>query len=412
MSFCYLIESRDLLNPFLEVYPLSKVYLDYAATTPAHPEVIQAMLPYFSEKYGNASSLHSFGQEARSAVEKARVIIAAFIKAAPDEVIFTSGGTESDNTAILGIAYANRERGDHIITSSIEHHAVIESCHFMEKRGFKVSYLPVDKYGMVNPDDVKKALTPRTILVTIMHASNEVGTIQPISEIGRITQAASVYFHTDAVQTFGHLPIDVSDLKVDLLSVSGHKLCAPKGIGILYIRKGTRLAPFMLGGGQEDGRRGSTYNTPGIVGLGKAVEIAKCDMEEESLRLSILRDRLIEGLQSQIDFVKLNGHPTKRLPNNVNISLAYVEGEAILLTLDFEGVCASTGSACSSESMEPSHVLTAMCIPAEESRCSIRFSLGKWTSQSDIDKVLEVLPRIMVKLRGMSPLYKKQANKK
>jgi cysteine desulfurase len=385
---------------------LSKVYLDYAATTPAHPEVIQAMLPYFGEKYGNASSLHSFGQEARSAIEKARSTIAGFINASPEEIIFTSGGTESDNSAILGTAYANREHGDHIITSAIEHHAVIEPCHFLEKRGFKVTYLPVDKYGMVDPIDVRKALTPGTILVTIMHASNEVGTIQPIAEIGRITRAAKVCFHTDAVQTFGHMPVDVKDLNVDLLSVSGHKLNGPKGIGILYIRKGTRLSPFMLGGGQEEGRRGSTYNTPGIVGLGKAVEIAEQEMEEEGKRLSALRDQLIKGLQSKIDLVKLNGHLVYRLPNNINVSLAYVEGEATLLSLDFEGICASTGSACSSESLEPSHVLTAMCVPAEEARCSIRFSLGKWTSQSDIDKVLEVLPRIIMKLRNMSPLYK------
>jgi cysteine desulfurase len=391
---------------------LSKVYLDYAATTPAHPEVIQDMLPYFGEKYGNASSLHSFGQEARTAIEKARATIAAFINAAPEEVIFTSGGTESDNSAILGIAYANQERGDHIITSSIEHHAVIEPCHYLERNGFKLTILPVDQYGLVDPQEVKKAITPDTLLVSVMHASNEVGTIQPIAEIGRTTREAGVYFHTDAVQTFGHLPIDVRELNVDLLSVSGHKLCGPKGIGILFIRKGTRLAPFMLGGGQEDGRRGSTYNTPGIVGLGKAVEIAKRDMAEETQRLTSFRDQLIAGLQNKIDLVKLNGHPTQRLPNNVNISLAYVEGEATLLTLDFEGICASTGSACSSESMEPSHVLTAMCIPAEESRCSIRFSLGKWTSQSDIDKVLEVLPRIMVKLRSMSPLYKNLSNKK
>jgi cysteine desulfurase len=391
---------------------LSKVYLDYAATTPVHPEVIQTMLPYFGEKFGNASSLHSFGQEARSAIEKARSTIAAFINASPEEIIFTSGVTESDNSGILGTAYANREHGDHIITSAIEHHAVIEPCHFLEKRGFKVTYLPVDRYGMVNPNDVRKALTPGTILVTVMHASNEVGTIQPISEIGRITRAAKVYFHTDAVQTFGHVPVDVKDLNVDLLSVSGHKLNGPKGIGILYIRKGTRLSPFMLGGGQEEGRRGSTYNTPGIVGLGKAVEIAEQEMEEEGKRLAALRDQLIEGLQSKIDLVKLNGHPVYRLPNNVNISLAYVEGEATLLSLDFEGICASTGSACSSESLEPSHVLTAMCVPAEEARCSIRFSLGKWTSQSDIDKVLEVLPRIINKLRNMSPLYKNLAHKK
>ena len=333
---------------------MPKVYLDYAATTPVHPEVIQAMLPYFGEKYGNASSLHSIGQEARSAVEKSRTNIAGFINASPEEIIFTSGGTESDNSAILGIAYANKERGYHIITSSIEHHAVIEPCHFLEKHGYKVTYLPVDKYGMVNPEDVKRAITPRTILVTIMHASNEVGTIQPIAEIGNIAREAGVYFHTDAVQAFGHLPIDVRQLNVDLLSVSGHKLYGPKGIGLLYIRKGTHLAPFMLGGGQEDGRRGSTYNTPGIVGLGKAVEIAEREMDEEGRRLSGLRDRLIAGLQSQIDLVKLNGHPTQRLPNNVNISLAYVEGEATLLSLDYEGICASTGSACSSESMEPS----------------------------------------------------------
>ena len=390
---------------------MSNIYLDYAATTPVHPEVLQVMLPYFGEKYGNASSLHSFGQEARLAVEKTRKTAAAFINAAPEEVIFTSGGTESDNSAVLGIALANQERGNHIITSSIEHHAVIEPCRFLEKRGFKVTYLPVDQDGMVNPEDVKKALTSRTILVTIMHASNEVGTIQPIAEIGKCTREAGVYFHTDAVQTFGHLPIDVRELNVDLLSVSGHKLYGPKGIGVLYIKKGTRLVPFMLGGGQEDGRRGSTYNTPGIAGLGKAIEIAQREMGEEAGRLSALRDQLIAGLQSKIAFVKLNGHPVKRLPNNVNLSLAYVEGEATLLSLDFQGICASTGSACSSGSMEPSHVLMAMNVPVEEARCSIRFSLGKWTTQSDIEKVLQVLPRIINKLREMSPLYKKAATK-
>ena len=390
---------------------MSNIYLDYAATTPVHPEVLQVMLPYFGEKYGNASSLHSFGQEARLAVEKTRKTAAAFINAAPEEVIFTSGGTESDNSAVLGIALANQERGNHIITSSIEHHAVIEPCRFLEKRGFKVTYLPVDQDGMVNPEDVKKALTSRTILVTIMHASNEVGTIQPIAEIGKCTREAGVYFHTDAVQTFGHLPIDVRELNVDLLSVSGHKLYGPKGIGVLYIKKGTRLVPFMLGGGQEDGRRGSTYNTPGIAGLGKAIEIAQREMGEEAGRLSALRDQLIAGLQSKIALVKLNGHRVKRLPNNVNLSLAYVEGEATLLSLDFQGICASTGSACSSGSMEPSHVLTAMNVPVEEARCSIRFSLGKWTTQSDIEKVLQVLPRIINKLREMSPLYKKAATK-
>jgi cysteine desulfurase len=390
---------------------LPKIYLDYAATSPVHPDVFQAMLPYFGEIYGNASSLHSMGQESRKAVENARQITAGFINAHPEEIIFTSGGTESDNSAILGVAYANQDKGNHIITSSIEHHAILEPCHFLEKCGFNVTYLPVDRYGMVNPDDVKHAITSRTILVTIMHASNEVGTIQPIAQIGRITREAGIYFHTDAVQTFGHLPIDVKELNIDLLSVSGHKLYGPKGIGALYIKKGTKLVPFLMGGGQEDGRRGSTYNTPGIVGLGKAVEIARMEMGDEARVLSGLRDQLIDGLRSQIDLLKINGHPSERLPNNVNISLAYVEGEATLLTLDYEGICASTGSACSSENSEPSHVLTAMCIPPEEARCSIRFTLGKWTSRRDIERVLEVLPRIVSKLRAVSPLYKQASLK-
>jgi cysteine desulfurase len=385
---------------------MSRIYLDYAATTPAHPDVVKVMLPYFNDIFGNPSSIHSIGQEAKSAVDAARAWIAGFISARFEELVFTSGGTESDNFAIKGVAYALEGKGDHIITSSVEHHAVLEPCHFLEKKGFRVTYLPVDKYGMVDPDDVKKAITPKTILVSIMHASNEVGTIQPITEIGKITREAGVYFHTDAVQTLGHIPINVNELQVDLLSLSGHKLYGPKGVGALFVRKGTKIIPFMQGGGQEEGRRGSTYNVPGIVGLGKAIEIAQQEMDGEAQRLTVYRDRLIAGLLESIDNTRLNGHPRKRLPNNVNISIAFVEGEATLLSLDLAGICASTGSACSSESLEASHVLTAMQIPAEEARCSIRFSMGKWTEEADIERVLNILPKITSKLRAMSPLYK------
>jgi len=388
---------------------MQRIYLDYAATTPVHPEVVQAMVPYFTQYFGNPSSIHSCGQEARKGVEEARLKVADFIGARPEEVVFTSGGTESDNFALKGVAYANETKGNHIITNAAEHHAVLEPCHFLEKRGFKVTYLPVDQYGMVDPDSVRKAITSQTILVSVMHASNEVGTVQPIAEIGQITREAGVYLHTDAVQTVGHLPINVGELQVDLLSISGHKLYGPKGIGVLYIRKGTKITPFLQGGGQEEGRRGSTYNVPGIVGLGKAIEIARLDMGGEEIRLSDFRDRLIQGLLTKIEYTRLNGHPKKRLPNNVNVSLAFVEGEATLLSLDLEGICASTGSACTSESLEASHVLTAMKVPAEEARCSLRFSLGKWTTESDIEKVLDILPKIITKLRSMSPLYKAMA---
>jgi cysteine desulfurase len=385
---------------------MKRIYVDYAATTPVHPYVVKAMVPYFSEIYGNPSSIHSCGQEAKTAVEASRTKLARFIGAKTEEIVFTSGGTESDNFAIKGVAYANKSRGNHIIVSRIEHHAVLEPCHFLEKQGFKVSYLPVDKYGLVDPDEVKKAITPKTILVSIMHASNEVGTVQPIAEIGKITRDSGVYLHTDAVQTVGHLPVNTKELNVDLLSLSGHKLYGPKGIGAIFIRKGTRIVPFMHGGGQEDGRRGSTYNVPGIVGLGKAIEIAESEMGEEARRLTLFRDLLIKELSDKIEFTHLNGHPSQRLPNNINVSIDFVEGEATLLSLDFEGICASTGSACSSESLEPSHVLTAMQVPAEEARCSLRFSLGKWTSEDEIRIVIQVLPGIITKLRSMSPLYK------
>jgi cysteine desulfurase len=390
---------------------LNRIYMDYAATTPVHPEVTQAMLPYFSEYFGNASSIHSYGMEAQKGINKAREIIAGFIGARPEEIIFTSGGTESDNFAIKGVADSWKGKKNHIITSAIEHHAVLETCHYLEKKGFELTVLPVDKYGMVDPQDVKKAINSNTFLISIMHASNEVGTVQPISEIGNISREAGVYLHTDAVQTFGHLPIDVQEMNVDLLSISGHKLYGPKGIGVLYIRKGTKILPFMHGGGQEDGRRGGTYNTPAIVGLGKAVEIATKDMGQEGEVISSLRDRLINGLLSKVEFTKLNGHPTSRLPNNINVSMAFVEGEATLLSLDMAGISASTGSACSSESSEPSHVLSAMSVPAEEARCSMRFTLGKWTSQADIDALLNTLPGIISKLRDMSPLYKTKTKK-
>ena len=387
---------------------MRRIYLDYAATTPTHPEVVKAMLPYFTEAFGNPSSIYSYGQEAKGAVGEARVKIANLIGARDDEIVFTSGGTEADNFAIKGVAFANESKGNHIITSLIEHHAVIETYKFLEKRGFKVTYLPVDEYGLIDPGDVKKAITERTILVSVMYASNEMGTIEPVTEIGRITREAGIYFHTDAVQAVGHIPVDVNELGVNLLSMSAHKLYGPKGVGALYIRKGSKLTPFMHGGEQERRRRASTENVPGIAGFGQAAEIAHQEMNEEAERLTCLRDRLIKDLLKRIDHNRLNGHPTMRLPNNVNVSVDYVEGESILLNLDLEGICASTGSACSSSSLEPSHVLLAMGLSHEQAHGSLRFSLGKWTTEEEIERVLDALPRIVAKLRAMSPLLKNQ----
>ncbi len=386
---------------------MRRIYLDYAATTPMDPEVLKAMLPYFTDRFGNPSSIHSFGQEAKAAVEKAREEIASFLGAKQDEIIFTSGGSESDNFAIKGVAYANKHKGNHIITSSIEHHAVIKSCEFLEKMGFEVTYLPVSKDGLVDPEDVKKAITDKTILISIMHASNEIGTIQPIKEIGKIAREKKIYFHSDAVQTFGHIHINVDELNVDLLSVSAHKLCGPKGIGILYVRKGTKIVSFIHGGGQERKRRASTENVPAIVGFGKAVEIAKKTMDEEVKKLVILRDKLIKGILEKIDNVYLNGHPERRLPNNVNVSVESIEGESMLLSLDMEGIAASTGSACTSASLEASHVLLALGLSHELAHGSLRFTLGRYTEKEDINKVLEILPKIVKKLRSISPLWKK-----
>ena len=385
---------------------MGRIYLDYAATTPTHPEVVKAMLPHFTDSFGNPSSIYSYGQEAKGVIEEARTKVAELIGARDEEIVFTSGGTEADNFAIKGVAFANESRGNHIVTSPIEHHAVIETCKFLEGKGFSVTYLPVDEYGLVDPDDVRKAITDRTILISVMHANNEAGTIEPIAEIGKIAREAGIYFHTDAVQTVGHIPGDVNALRVDLLSISAHKLYGPKGVGALYIRKGTKLLPFIHGGEQERRRRGSTENVPGIVGFGKAVEIARREMTEEAERLTCLRDRLINGLLERIDHSRLNGHPVTRLPNNINISVDFVEGESMLLNLDLEGICASTGSACSSSSLEPSHVLLAMGLSHELAHGSLRFSLGKWTTEEEIEKVLDVLPGIVAKLRAMSPLLK------
>ena len=387
---------------------MKRIYLDHAATTPTRPEVVKAMLPYFADAFGNPSSIYSYGQEARGAVEEARTKVAELIGARSEEIIFTSGGTEADNYALKGVAYANERKGNHIITTSVEHHAVLEVCKFLERRGFRITYLPVDKYGLVDSDDVRKAITDKTILISVMHANNEVGTIEPVEEVGEIAKEAGVYFHTDAVQTLGHIPVNVDKLKVDLLAISAHKFYGPKGVGALYVRKGTKLVSFMHGGEQEKRRRAGTENVPAIVGLGKAVELAGQEMGKEAEQLAHLRDKLIKGLGDKIDHIRLNGHPTRRLPNNVNVSVDFVEGESLLLNLDLEGICASTGSACSSASLEPSHVLLALGLPPEQAHGSLRFTLGRENTEADVERVIEVLPEIVAKLRAMSPLMKTQ----
>jgi cysteine desulfurase len=385
---------------------MRRLYLDHAATTPTSSEVVKAMSPYFSDAFGNPSSIYSYGQEAKGAVEEARTRVAELIGARSEEIVFTSGGTEADNFALKGVAHANEHKGNHVITTSIEHHAVLETCKFLERSGFKITCLPVDKYGLVDPDDIKKAVTGKTILISVMHANNEVGTIEPVEEICEFAREAGICFHTDAVQTVGHIPVDVDTLGVDLLSVSGHKLYGPKGVGALYVRKGTRLVPLIHGGEHEKRHRAGTENVPGIVGLGKAAELAGQGMEKEMERLAYLRDRLIRGLLERVDHIRLNGHPIKRLPNNVNVSVDFVEGESMLLNLDLEGICASTGSACSSSSLEPSHVLLALGLPPEQAHGSLRFTLGRENTEEDIGRVLEVLPGIIAKLRAMSPLLK------
>ncbi len=381
---------------------MKRIYLDHAATTPTDLEVVAAMLPYFTDAFGNPSSIHSFGQEAKAAVEEARDRVASLIGAKSEEIVFTSGGTEADNFALMGVAYANEGKGNHIITTAIEHHAVLETCKYLERKGFEVTYLPVDSYGLVDPDDVRKAITHKTVLISVMHANNEVGTIEPVAEIGSIAQERGIPFHTDAVQTVGHIPVDVNNLGVDLLAISAHKLYGPKGVGALYIRKGTRMTPLLHGGEQERRRRAGTENVAAIVGLGKAAEIAKQKMASEAKRLIPLRDKLIQGLMGRMEHIRLNGHPTLRLPNNVNVSIEFVEGEAMLLNLDLEGIAASTGSACASGSLEPSHVLLALGLSQRLSLGSLRFTLGRDTCEEDIDRVIQVLPQIVARLRLIS----------
>lgn len=382
-----------------------RVYMDHAATTYTKQEVLDEMLPYFKEIYGNPSSVHSFGREARKAVDLARERTAAALNALPEEIYFTSGGTEADNWAIKGVAWANKERGNHIITTSIEHHAVLHTCQYLEKMGFEVTYLPVDSYGLVYPEQVKEAITDKTILISVMFANNEIGTIEPIKEIGQIAREYGIYFHTDAVQAIGQIPVDVKEMNIDLLSLSAHKFYGPKGVGALYVRKGVKLHPFIHGGAQERNRRAGTENLPGIVGLGKAIELAVSNLEESSKRLTAMRDRLISGVLNTIENVRLNGHPTKRLPGNANFSFEFIEGESLLLSLDMKGIAASSGSACTSGSLDPSHVLLAIGLPHEIAHGSLRLTLGDDNTDEDIDYVLEVLPDIVQRLREMSPLF-------
>jgi len=385
---------------------MKKIYLDNSATTKVSPEVLDAMLPYFTENYGNPSSLHSMGQEANVAVQAAREQVAKAIGADAGEIIFTSCGTEADNLAIVGTAFANKKKGDHIITSSVEHPAILRTCEYLEKEGFKVTYLPVDKYGMVSPESVEAAITPQTTLISVMAVNNEIGTIQPIREIGKIARDHKIYFHTDAVQGVGKIPIDVRADNIDMLSLAGHKIHAPKGVGALYVKKGTRIQALIHGGGQERNMKSGTENVPGIVGLGKACEVAIRDFDRNVAHMTKLRNKLIEGVL-KLDHVRLNGHPTIRSPNNVNVSFEFIEGESIVLFLDMAGIEASTGSACSSKNLKASHVLLACGMRPEEAHGSLRMTNCEFNMEEEIDYVLETLPGVVNRLRAMSPLYKK-----
>jgi len=384
---------------------MKRIYLDHNSTTPLHPEVLEAMLPYYKEAFGNPSTIYSFGQETRKATDEAREKVANLIGASPEEIIFTSGGTEADNLALKGVAAALEKKGKHIITSSIEHHAVLSALEYLEKRGYKISFLPVDKHGWLHPGQVEEAITSQTTLISVMHANNEVGTIEPISEIGEIARKAGIYFHTDAIQTIGKIKVNVDDLKVDLLSLSAHKFYGPKGVGALYVRKGTIIHPLIHGGYQERRRRAGTENVAGIVGLAKAAEIASKEMVQQSRRESNLRDRLEKMIKENINYYRMNGHPTRRLPNTLNVSFEFIEGESLILNLDLKGIAASTGSACTSGSLEPSHVLIAMGVAPEIAQGSIRFSLGRDNRKEDIDYTVKNLVEIVGRLREMSPLF-------
>ncbi len=385
------------------------IYFDHAATTAVKPEVVQEMLPYFTEKYGNASSIYSIGRESKKAIEEARDRVAQALGAQAKEIFFTGSGTEADNWAIKGVAYANKAKGNHIITTAIEHPAVLHTCQYLESEGFEVTYLPVDSNGLVTAEQVKNAIKPTTILISIMFANNEIGTIQPIPEIGKVAREKGIYFHTDAVQAVGNIAINVVDMNIDLLSMSGHKFYGPKGVGALYIRKGTKIISFMHGGHQERGRRASTENVPAVVGLGKAIELASRNLDAYNAKLIALRDRTIEEVMKRVPFVRLNGDRIKRLPGSVNFSFEFIEGESLLLLLDMKGIAASSGSACTSGSLDPSHVLLAIGLPHEIAHGSLRISFGDENTQEDVDYLLEVLPQIVQRLREMSPLYEAHA---
>lgn len=400
---------------------MNRVYLDYNATTPVEPDVLDAMLPYFSGEFGNAASIHTFGQKARAAVEAAREQVAALLGARPQEIFFTSGGTESDNHAIFGIVSSSlvsftsstsSTARPHVITSFTEHEAVLNACQALEKQDVDVTYLPVDQDGLIDLEHLRGALRPETVLITIMHANNELGTVQPIEEIGRIAKDADVYFHTDAVQSAGKIPIDVNKFQLDLLSISGHKLYAPKGIGALYIRGGTRLKQLLYGGHHQRGMRPGTENVAGIVGFGKAAEIARRSLANDAKRLSALRDQLEHGLLHRVPHSRINAGRALRTPSTANLVFPGVEGEALLIALDLKGLACSTGAACSSGAVEPSHVLTAIGLPPEDARASLRFSLGRHTTQADIDFALTVIPAAVAQLRELSPTYQKEATAK
>lgn len=381
------------------------IYFDNAATTRVRDEVLEAMMPYIQNGYGNPSSIYKLARESKIAIEKAREQVANAIGADSSEIYFTGSGTEADNWAIISMAENNRKKGNHIITSAIEHHAVLHSCEYLEKNGFEVTYLPVDEYGIVNTEDLKKAIRPETILITIMYANNEIGTIQPIKEISEIAKSNKIIFHTDAVQAFGHIPIDVKTDGMDMLTLSAHKIYGPKGVGALYVRKGVALRAFIHGGGQERMRRAGTENVAGIVGFGEAASIIVSEMEEEVKRITALRNMFIDGILETIPYCRLNGHRDKRLPGNANISFEFIEGESMLLMLDMKGIAASSGSACTSGSLDPSHVLLAIGLPHEKAHGSLRVTMGIYNTEEQVKTLIEALPPIVQRLRDMSPLY-------
>jgi len=384
---------------------MKNVYMDYSATTYVKPEVLEEMLPYFTEKFGNPSSFYGISRVTKMAIDKAREQVAKALNCSPNEVYFTGGGSEADNWAIKGIASAHKNKGNHIITTKVEHHAVLHTCAYLEKNGFDVTYLDVDEEGFINLDDLRNAITDKTILVSIMFANNEIGTIQPIKEIGEICREKKVFFHTDAVQAVGNVPVDVNEMNIDMLSLAGHKIYGPKGIGVLYIKKGIKIDNLIHGGAQEKNRRAGTENIAAIVGMGKALELATDNLEEHMKKLTLLRDKLMDGLL-KVPYTRLNGPKgDKRLPGNVNICFRFIEGESILLSLDFKGVCASSGSACTSGSLDPSHVLLAIGLPHEIAHGSLRLTMGEGSTEEDVDYVLDVVPPIIERLRNMSPLW-------